>query len=115
MCPGTVGFAPMPGIIASIDDETEVVGIRAGGDHVTPSNEVESTRSFALHDARNRQSAQVAYSSPVASTVIDGSEMARIGSLFAEVKVASVVRVNVAPPSVERRLSIVPVNACSPA
>ncbi len=71
--------------------------------------------SFSPHDGRKRQSAHAAKSEPPASIESDGREMARIGALLADMRFETVVRVNVAPPSVERRLSIVPVSACSPA
>ena len=71
--------------------------------------------SFALHAVQKRQSPHDAYSFPVPSMASDGREIARIGSLLAESTVATVTRVNVAPPSVDRRLSIDPVNASSPA
>ena len=71
--------------------------------------------SFAVHPGRNLQSAHDAKSVPAPSTATDGSDNARIGSLFADVRLATVERANVAPPSVERMLSIEPVNPCSPA
>jgi len=70
--------------------------------------------SFAAHDGRKRQSAHDANKVPAASIASEGSEIARSGSLSADVSAATVARVNVAPPSVERKLSIVPVSALCP-
>ena len=55
-----VESAPSPGIIALSDDDTGAVGMRVGGVHVMPSVDVESTRSFAEHEGRKRQSPHVA-------------------------------------------------------
>src|ERR1700747_1529690 len=57
--PACAGSAPSPGIIASSVDDVGATGTRVGAVHEIPSVEVERTMSFAAHEKRNRQSAQV--------------------------------------------------------
>src|ERR1700757_722757 len=56
-CPGREGSAASPGIIASSVDVGGATGTRTGAVHATPSFELETTMSFALHEGRKRQSA----------------------------------------------------------
>jgi len=70
-------FSPFKTIV----DVGGATGTRTGAVHATPSVELETTMSFALHEGRKRQSAHDAYSVLPPSIASDGSEMARIGEL----------------------------------
>jgi hypothetical protein len=84
-------------------------GIRAGPLQLTPSAELESTRSFAEQPMRKRQSCQTTSTVPSGCATADGSgNERRPAGGFHCTSETRIVPPKVAPPSIDRNAAIVP-------
>src|SRR6266702_696550 len=87
--------------VAVLQVDPPSIGTRAGALHVFPSDEMLVTMSFELQPARNRQSYQLTYTLPAASTSADGTSSPRRFPAGACCWSEAIVNgpLNVAPPS----------------